>query len=426
LKVLPATVAEPDYAHRHGVIHRDLKPENILLHEGQPLAADFGIALAVSKAGGNRITQTGLSLGTPQYMSPEQAIGDRVIDARTDIYSIATVVYEMLTGEPPHVATTAQAIVAKILTEEPRSVRAVRPHVAEHVDAAIMCALAKLPADRFATVKEFADALNGTRVAPVPARSGATALQPRRRVTDKVMRAVPWTVALAAVAFAPRPRRLLPDPLVGRFSFALPSDARMDNRAAIVVSPDGGTIVYRSFATGKAQLFARRLNDVRPRPIAGTEGAGPAFFSPDGAWLGFTAINRVMKVPIAGGAPSMVARRPEDSGGSCTWGSEDIIVCGGEKGLAKVSAAGGDLSLFTHVDSVAGDRGHRKPTLSLRRSYARVHRGRQGASRHARGVCHARWQRHDGPRPWNGRPRSWQWHSHLYRLGRRAHGQPHR
>src|SRR6185295_7217672 len=95
-----------DYAHRHGVIHRDLKPENILMQDGQPVIADFGIALAVRNAGGARITQTGLSLGTPQYMSPEQASGDRVIDGRTDIYSLGCVLYEMLTGEPPHSGTS--------------------------------------------------------------------------------------------------------------------------------------------------------------------------------------------------------------------------------------------------------------------------------------------------------------------------------
>src|SRR6187397_2994458 len=112
-----------DYAHSHGVIHRDLKPENILLQAGQPVIADFGIALAVSKAGGNRITQTGLSLGTPQYMSPEQATGDRVIDGRTDIYSLGAMTYEMLTGEPPHIGHTSQAIIARLLTDKPRSVR---------------------------------------------------------------------------------------------------------------------------------------------------------------------------------------------------------------------------------------------------------------------------------------------------------------
>src|SRR5205809_3506776 len=126
LHIAVAVASALDYAHRHNVIHRDLKPENILLHEGQPLVADFGIALAVSNAGGNRITQTGLSLGTPTYMSPEQATGDRSIDGRTDIYSLGAVLYEMLAGDPPHTASTAQAIIAKLLTDRPRSVRSTR------------------------------------------------------------------------------------------------------------------------------------------------------------------------------------------------------------------------------------------------------------------------------------------------------------
>jgi len=120
-----------DYAHRKGVIHRDIKPENILLHDGHALVADFGIALAVTNAGGGRLTQTGLSLGTPQYMSPEQATGERTIDGRTDVYSLGAVAYEMLTGEPPHSGQTVQAIIARVLTERPRSIRSVRPNVSE-------------------------------------------------------------------------------------------------------------------------------------------------------------------------------------------------------------------------------------------------------------------------------------------------------
>src|SRR5436190_272041 len=123
-----------EYAHSQGVIHRDLKPENILLQAGQPVVSDFGIALAISNAGGARITQTGLSLGTPQYMSPEQATGDRAIDSRTDIYSLAAVLYEMLVGDPPHLGGTAQAIIAKVLTDRPRSVRASRAAVPVHVE----------------------------------------------------------------------------------------------------------------------------------------------------------------------------------------------------------------------------------------------------------------------------------------------------
>src|SRR5262249_33209974 len=109
VRIASAIAGALDYAHDAGVVHRDLKPENILFQAGQPVIADFGIALAVRKAGGTRVTQTGLSLGTPQYMSPEQATGDRSIDGRSDIYSLGAVTYEMLTGEPPHAGPTAQA-----------------------------------------------------------------------------------------------------------------------------------------------------------------------------------------------------------------------------------------------------------------------------------------------------------------------------
>src|SRR4029079_1632462 len=163
-----------DYAHSHGVIHRDLKPENILLQAGQPVIADFGIALAVSKAGGNRITQTGLSLGTPQYMSPEQATGDRVIDGRSDIYSLGAVAYEMLTGDPPHTGSTSQAVIARMLTEKPRSMRTSRSAIPEHVEFAVKHALEKLPADRFSTAREFADAIQGRSTAATTAHDRAT------------------------------------------------------------------------------------------------------------------------------------------------------------------------------------------------------------------------------------------------------------
>jgi serine/threonine-protein kinase len=148
-----------DHAHAQGVIHRDLKPENILLAAGQPVIADFGIALAVAHAGGSRVTETGLSLGTPQYMSPEQAAGERALDARSDQYALAAVTYEMLTGEPPHTGPTAQAIIARLMTERPRSVRLTRPAATAAVDFAIGRALAKPPADRFPTCGAFARAL---------------------------------------------------------------------------------------------------------------------------------------------------------------------------------------------------------------------------------------------------------------------------
>ena len=157
-----------EYAHRHGVIHRDIKPENILLRDGHALVSDFGIALAVVEAGGERMTQTGTSLGTPQYMAPEQAMGDRHVDGRVDVYALGVVTYEMLVGEPPFTGPTAQAIVAKVMTEEPRGLIAQRRTVSEAVEAAVLTAVQKLPADRFATPAEFQRALTGGAGTAVP------------------------------------------------------------------------------------------------------------------------------------------------------------------------------------------------------------------------------------------------------------------
>jgi len=165
-----------EYAHAQGVIHRDLKPENILLQSGQPVIADFGIALAVAQAGGARVTETGLSLGTPHYMSPEQAAGQRELDARSDQYALAAVTYEMLSGEPPHTGPTAQVIVARLMTEQVRSLRATRPGVPAAVDRAVGRALAKTPADRFDTVTAFVAALTGP-TDPAPRQSGRRALR---------------------------------------------------------------------------------------------------------------------------------------------------------------------------------------------------------------------------------------------------------
>jgi hypothetical protein len=191
-----------DYAHAHGVIHRDIKPENILLHEGEAMLTDFGIALAVKEAGGSRLTETGLSLGTPSYMSPEQATGDRMLDARSDIYSLAAVLYEMLVGEPPHTGATVQAVIAKLMTEKPTRLTILRDTVPQGVDAAVARALAKVPADRFASAREFVIGLT-TVTSTIPA--------PQRRALPRaiVVAAVLVVTALAAIVVsrwrAPRP-----------------------------------------------------------------------------------------------------------------------------------------------------------------------------------------------------------------------------
>jgi serine/threonine-protein kinase len=158
---LVADMAEAlDYAHKAGVIHRDIKPANILMQQGRPVIADFGIALAVGAAGGARLTETGLSVGTPYYMSPEQATGDQHVGPPSDTYALACVLYEMLVGEPPFPGATAQAVLGKIIAGHTVSATEVRPSIPLHVDAAIRRCLEKLPADRFATAADFARALN--------------------------------------------------------------------------------------------------------------------------------------------------------------------------------------------------------------------------------------------------------------------------
>src|SRR4051794_23701699 len=159
LRITTEVASALDYAHRHGVVHRDIKPENILIHDGQALVADFGIALAASKASGARMTETGMSLGTPHYMSPEQAMGEREITPRSDVYALGAVLYEMLTGDPPFTGSTAQAVVARVVTESPRPLVPQRHTIPPHVEAAVLTALEKLPADRFASAAQFAEAL---------------------------------------------------------------------------------------------------------------------------------------------------------------------------------------------------------------------------------------------------------------------------
>ncbi len=163
-----------DYAHREGFVHRDVKPENVLLADGHAIIADFGIARAICQAGGEHVTEVGLAIGTPEYMSPEQAAGDRELDGRCDVYALACVVYEMLAGEPPFSGGSARAVVAKHLSEPPPPLRARRPDAPAGVEQALARALAKDPADRFASVAEFATALEETRPAAAPAIVGKT------------------------------------------------------------------------------------------------------------------------------------------------------------------------------------------------------------------------------------------------------------
>ncbi len=282
-----------DYAHRHGVIHRDIKPENILLHDGQALVADFGIALAVQQAGRQRMTQTGLSLGTPQYMSPEQAMGEKIIDARTDTYALGAVTYEMLVGEPPFTGPTVQAIVAKAMTERPVPLHTIRDTIPAGVEYAVLRALAKLPADRFATAAEFAAALVADRT-PNVADSGKS----ERRTASARMRAstpVAWAIA-ALASIAATWGWLRPpagDQPLTRVAIDLPPGQELLPQWRgynVALSRDGTRLAYVGSGPTRSttQLWMRHLDALEATVVPNTVGATTVRWAPDGRSLLFS------------------------------------------------------------------------------------------------------------------------------------------
>ena len=333
-----------DYAHDRGVVHRDVKPANVLLSpRGEPLVSDFGIALALSEAGEGRITETGLSLGTPHYMSPEQASGERTVDRRTDVYALGCVLYEMLVGEPPYAGPTAQAVLGKILTAEPGRISDARRAVPTNVDDAVWKAIQKTPADRFESARAFSEALAepGFRAAVSPGRSGIA-----NRPTA-LRRAVLAIVAIIVVAggtfLAGRSTAPAPEGLLARFRVSVPEGVMGVSRCcgpAQALSPDGQWLVFVGVGTAGDPLFRRRLGELNAEVLPRTQEARIPFFSPDSRWIGFHADGRLQKVPVSGGPPVPIVEEPEVNGAS--WGDDDVIVYAvADEGLYTVPAAGG-------------------------------------------------------------------------------------
>ncbi len=191
------------HAHKQGVVHRDIKPENILLEDGQALVADFGIARAVSAVGSEKLTKTGVSLGTPAYMSPEQAMADPNVDPRSDVYSLGCVLYEMLAGVPPFTGPTAQAIIARHALDQVPSLTVVRGTISDDVEDAVLRAMSKVPADRFATATDFAEALTACqRTGPRSLRRSGRHLRGRKAWQSPGRRAIGLRVAVAALTVA--------------------------------------------------------------------------------------------------------------------------------------------------------------------------------------------------------------------------------
>ena len=354
-----------DYAHRHGVIHRDIKPENILLHDGRPMVADFGIALAVSAAAGGRMTETGLSLGTPHYMSPEQATAEKDITARSDVYSLASVLYEMLAGQPPHVGGSAQQIIMRIITDAARPVTELRRAVPSHVAAALARALEKLPADRFTSAREFREALlnpafataHRTAISSAPAAVGSW----RDRLAAPALALSLGLAALAAWGWY-RPTR---DTIVSRYQIELPDGMQIGsaNWSPLAVSPDGSTLVYSS-ETGRLVMRSRGM--LEPREIPGTEGAFNPFFSTDGSRIGFMAgapgSSEINYVSLSGGPATTITTGAGAPGAA--WGYDGYIYfdASGIGPLRRVRDTGGATAEDVSVrDSLGGELQHNWP-----------------------------------------------------------------
>ena len=352
---IATNVAEAlDYAHRQGVIHRDIKPGNVLIHDGQPVISDFGIALAVGTAGQGRLTETGLSMGTPHYMSPEQATGDLSVGAASDVYALGCVLYEMLVAEPPYTGGTPQAILGKIIAGELASASKHRSSVPTNVDAAISKALEKVPADRFIGAQDFARALAdpGFRHGVEVAAGSAVG---RRQWTPLAMVSTGLALIFGMVAGW---SLLRPEPPEAVSRFAMDVQPAIDHGVAI--SPDGLVLVVGEphGRTGSPiRLWQRRLDRLGPTPIPDTEGLevhSPAI-SPDGSEVAFHVDGQIKVAPLRGGIVRTVAE-----GGACCarWGPDGFIYYSPVgRAINRVPSQGGVAEAVT--DLAEGDAGHR-------------------------------------------------------------------
>ncbi|MCO4098283.1 MAG: serine/threonine-protein kinase [Gemmatimonas sp.] len=374
VRIAREVAAALDHAHKQGVIHRDIKPENILLQDGAAVVADFGIALALQSAGGQRMTQTGLSLGTPQYMSPEQAMGERTIDARSDIYALGAVTYEMLTGEPPFTGASTQAIVAKVLTERPVALRTLRDTVPAGVEQAVLGALAKLPADRPDTAAAFIAAIDAgartttsesTRAVPVGRRAPRTGMMVAMAVNVLLAAGLAWAWFRPVAEPPVLQHRLWIDaghPLAPSLTGGVIAISPDDRRVAMVLREGSGSAVW-----------VRNRDAVTPTRLPGSESVGAVAFSPDARQLvgvgappgadGGTLELRLLS--LDGGQPRQVARVDIGNEG-VAWGSDgwiyfDGLTGRGTNGIERIRPDGSARERLTTVDTAQGEVDHVYP-----------------------------------------------------------------
>ncbi len=352
------------YAHTRGVIHRDIKPENILLHDGHALLADFGIALAAAPAGEARLTQTGLSVGTPHYMSPEQAMAERTVDARSDIYALGAVTYEMLTGEPPFSGPTAQAIIARAMTEHPRKVRDVRDMVSPALETVVLRALARLPADRFASAAAYADALERARLSrsdePQVAEQTLRPTTPRWVFGALLAGGVALGI-LGTRAFV-SPRATVRPEQPQFLSLALPDSAPyvvgLDYTGvptrSLALSDDGRRLVYTSSDARTSALWEVRLDNGSARKLPSTDGAVLPALSPDGRSLAFVIDTQVRRLDLDDARVSRIGTFPFLN--LVAWTAPDNLIIGAAFScLRSVSAASGSATPYPRGHCAGAD-----------------------------------------------------------------------
>ena len=350
------------YAHRHGVVHRDIKPDNVLFQDGQAVLADFGISLP---AKGDdrpraRLTEVGVSLGTPSYMSPEQVTGQEV-DRRSDIYSLGSVAYEMLAGQPPFTGSSVQTVLGKLISEEPRPVIEHRKSVPPHISAAILKALEKLPADRWQTAAEFAEALTG---------HGRIDVKPASQSTRTV---IPWAVAavlaLALGWVALRGDRVsAPANSLVRFGVEFDNGVVPSFTPIVRLSADGQQLFVSAMVERREEVLRRTFDRVGMSVIKGAgqgeQGTGNSrpFVSPDGRWVAYARQKKLWKVPVEGGTAIELAAA-EWAGGS--WGRNGKLVYtqAYNTGLWVVSERGGDERMLTKPDQGKEELGHWWPQI---------------------------------------------------------------
>jgi Tol biopolymer transport system component len=367
-----------DAAHQRGFVHRDLKPANVMLTKAGAKLLDFGLAknllsdaaatmLTMAPTATSPLTAEGTIVGTFQYMAPEQIEGAPA-DARTDIFAFGLLLYEMATGKRAFDGKTRASLMAAVLKETPRSIAEIAPMTPPGLERLIRIAMAKEPADRWQTIHDVALQLRfiaeGGSQAGLPAPVAA-----RRRLGQQAWMGAAIVLLVVSAGLGVVAWRNLPaPPRVLRAHIAPPEKAAFQFVGAGLgnpaVSPDGTRLAFVARRNdGSTMIYVRPLDSIRALPLAGTEGALIAFWSPDGRTLGFFAAGKLKKIDAGGGPPLSIADAPSPRGG--TWGKDGTIVFSPDQSgpLVRVSASGGPVTEVTALDDSIGESTHRWPSF---------------------------------------------------------------